>query len=57
MVSGVEKVDAMTSTGAGGYTGVLGPFPTTGTVEWWIVAVDSAYVTTSSPHQFLTVAC
>jgi RNA polymerase sigma factor (sigma-70 family) len=57
MVSRVEKVDAMASTGGGGYTGVLGPFPTTGTVEWWIVAVDSAYVTTSSPHQFLTVAC
>lgn len=57
MVSGVEKVGAMTSASAGSYTGVLGPFPTTGTVEWWIVAVDSAYVTTSSPHQFLTVAC
>jgi hypothetical protein len=57
MVSGVEKVDAMTPTGGGGYTGVLGPFPTTGTVEWWIVAVDSAYVTTSSTHQSLTVTC
>jgi hypothetical protein len=32
-------------------------FATSGTVDWWITAIDGAGVTGTSGHHSLTVAC
>jgi RNA polymerase sigma factor (sigma-70 family) len=51
-----EQTTTMTM-GATGYSGNLPAFNRVGTVDWWITAVDVAYVTTTSSHHPLTVAC
>jgi len=43
--------------GATGLSAMLPAFDRVGTVDWWITAVDVAYVTTTSSHHPLTVAC
>lgn len=50
-----EQTVTMTM-GATGYAAKLPAFDHVGKAEWWITAVDTAYVTVTSAHQFLTVA-
>jgi hypothetical protein len=47
---------AMTAFGST-YSGQLGPFTLAGAVDWWVTAIDSANVSSTSAHHLLTVAC
>ncbi|MDP9074962.1 MAG: hypothetical protein M3N98_12475, partial [Actinomycetota bacterium] len=38
-------------------TATLGPFSTTGLVDWWITATDAAGISGSSAHHQVTVSC
>ncbi len=48
----------MTMTASGStYSGQLGPYRATGSVDWWIAAIDMAGVSTMTAHQMLVVSC
>ncbi|MDQ1420855.1 MAG: hypothetical protein QOJ52_2817 [Acidimicrobiaceae bacterium] len=56
--SALDGAGTRTMTGNGtGYSAVLGPFTMTGSVDWWITAIDGANASGSSSHHTLGVIC